>query len=381
VKTTFPIRGRTRLRLLALVSASVIAIVSLTAGCGGGGTASTSAGATPTTEVTTTAAQPTTTTTEATTTTTQAVATTVAAGTTPMSKAEVARRKTDAATFIDRYYAAYPNVDAVFADFADNAAFYDPSDGDFLIAGKEQILAINRDFFSSFPNIQSQAKATYVSGDGAIYRVSTDHLWPPWVPEPADHPPVGEYDLFRFDSGHVIAYDLWFTEATLKMVTFGWFAPGQGGPEQLHKIADAYVAAWSSGDKARIAALYRDGAVFSDTLLGLTARGPAAISELGDKRFGSADKVSIEIVDLFAQTNGPTQPTDALPQNGAIIGVGIHYRATLAVGGKSTSLEGVTTFELGTRVGIAFNPDPNGLITREEVFYNADSVIASGLIK
>ena len=122
-------------------------------------------------------------------------------------------------------------------------------------------------------------------------------------------------------------------------------------------------------------------AVFSDTMLGLQAQGPAAISELSDKRFGSASKVTFEIIDLYAQTNGYTPPTEQLPENGDIIGVGIHYRCSLVVNGKSTTVEGLTTFELGTRQGKSFATDPNGLITREEVFYEADSLLASGLVR
>ena len=64
------------------------------------------------------------------------------------------------------------------------------------------------------------------------------------------------------------------------MIQYGVFAPGKGGSEQLQEIADRYLAAWSSGDKARIAALYGSDAVFSDTMLGLQAQGAAAIAGL-----------------------------------------------------------------------------------------------------
>ena len=87
------------------------------------------------------------------------------------------------------------------------------------------------------------------------------------------------------------------------------------------------------------------------------------------------------MIDLYVQTNGPYAPTEQLPEQGAIIGVGIHYRCNLLVDGKPSTVEGLTTFELGTRMGKSFAPDPNGLITREEVFYDADSLLASGLVR
>jgi photosystem II stability/assembly factor-like uncharacterized protein len=293
--------------------------------------------------------------------TTQAVTTTSTAALPPttsttvpvaMSKAEIAQWKTDAIAFNDRFYGAWPDADATFTQFADDAAFYDPSNGDFLIEGKK-----------------------------AANRLIVDTIWPPWVPEPANHAPVGTLEVFGFRNGQVTRYEEWFWAATLEMLGYGVFAPGKGGSEQLQKIADRYVAAWSSGDKARIAALYNKDATFSDTMRGLHAQGPGDIAELAGKRFGSAGKTAFEVIDLYVQTNGPDPPTEQLPKQGAIIGVGIHYRCNLVMDGKSATVEGLTTFELGTRQGSTFAPDPNGLITREEVFYDADSLLASGLVR
>ncbi len=132
----------------------------------------------------------------------------------------------------------------------------------------------------------------------------------------------------------------------------GSFAPGEGGSEQLRAIADRYLAAWSSGDKDRIAALYRDDAVFSDTMRGIQAQGAAAIGELGDKRFGSGGPLTLEVIDLYVQTNdGLDTSTEQPPEQGAIIAVGIHYRCNLVVEGEPTTVESLTTFELGTRQG------------------------------
>ena len=93
--------------------------------------------------------------------------------------------------FADRFYGAWPDVDASFAQFADDATFYDPIDGDFLLEGKQQIVALHRWLLlqlSRHPG--STRKRLYLSGDGAAYRRVMENLWPPGVPEPADHPPV-----------------------------------------------------------------------------------------------------------------------------------------------------------------------------------------------
>jgi hypothetical protein len=378
-----------------LVSAVVLAvglIVGLggvVAACGATETTATGANTTSTTQVVTTTAAPTTTQAVA---TTQAVSTaatarqatttttTVAARTTPLSKTEIAKWKTDAIAFVDRFGAAGSNVDQQFADFAENATNYDPSDGSFF-DGKAAIVAMQRDFLQYMPNFEAQRKGLYLSGDGVIYVNAEENMWPPWVPEPTNHPPVDELGVFRFKDGLATSWDIWFSGPTLAMVSFGSFAPGKGGPEQLQKIADQYLSAWSSGDKAQIAALYGDEAAFVDTMLGLQAQGPAAIGELLNKRFGSAGKVSFKILDLYAQTDGPDPPNSQSPRQGTLIAVGIHYQGTVTANGTSRTIEGLTTLQLGTRMGRYFSLDPNGLVTREEVFYDPDSLLASGLVQ
>ena len=370
--------------ILSLTVVLLVGLGGLVAACNGTETTTTVASATTTTQVVTTTTQAVTTTaavttTESTTTTTQAPTTTTVT-LVPMSAADISKWKTDAIAFADHFNASQSNVDELFAGFAADAISYDPSDGS-IITGKADIVAMQQSFLQVIPNMKIHRTRLYLSGDSAAYANAEENMWPPWVPEPAKHPPVDELDVFRFKDGLVTSWETWFSGPTLEMVSFGSFAPNRGGPQQLQKIADQYFSAWSSGDKAWIAALYGGEAAFTDTMLGLHAQGPAAISELLDKRFGSAGKVSFKTLDLYAQTYGPYAPNSQSPRQGAIIAVGIHYRCTLAASGTSKTIEGLTTLQLGTRQGKYFSLDPNGLITREEVFYDADSLLASGLVR
>jgi hypothetical protein len=379
----FKATGRRNRRLLAaILSLAVVLLVGLgvlAAACSGTETTTTVASGTPSTQALTKATQAVTTA-EAVT-TTAAPTTTTTATLVPMSAAEIAQWKTDAAAFADRFFGKYGDVNVTFPEFADDVTFYDPGDGDFLVEGKQQVVALTRSMFSDFPDYRFRQKAVYLSAGGVACDGVLENLWPPGLPEPADHPPVRGLELFRFKEGLVASWEIWGLPATLEMVSMGCFAPGEGGSEQLQKIADRYLAAWSSGDKARIAALYRNNAVFSDTMLGLQAQGPAAISELSDKRFGSAGTITFEVIDLYVQTNGPDPPTKQQPEQGAIIAVGIHYRCNLVVEGKPASVESLATFDLGTRHEKSFDIDSDGLIAREEVFYDAESLLASGLVR
>lgn len=290
--------GKSNMRLLAAICALTVMLLvvlgGLVAACGGEETAS-AVSRTASTAPAVVATGATTPTNPAVTTPPSATSTTMPV---TMSKAEIGQWKTDAIAFADRFYGAWPDADATFVEFADEAAFYDPSNGDFTIAGKSGIIEIHRDFFSYFPNIKAHRGAVYLSADGAAYRLIVDTIWPPWVPEPTNHAPVGTFDIFRFGGGLVTGYELWFPLATLEMISSGCFAPGKGGSERLRQIADRYLAAWPSEDKERIAALYRDDASFSDSMLGIQAQGPVAISELGDKRFGSEGNITLKVIDL-----------------------------------------------------------------------------------
>ena len=288
-----PISSRVTRRLHVSVVVLVAALGGLVAACSGGEATTTAVSGASSTQALTTATQAVTAT-EAVTTTTLPPTTSTSVVLVPMSKTEIARWKTDALAFADRFYGAWPDVDASFARFADDATFYDPTDGDFLIEGKQQIVALHQWMFSSFPGFRFRQQAVYLSGGGAAYKGVLENLWPPGVPEPADHPPVEGLDLFRLKDGLVVNWDIWSVPTTLEMLSMACFAPGEGGSEQLRAIADRYLAAWSSGDKDRIAALYRDDAVFSDGMRGVQAQGAAAIGELGDTRFGSGGPLTLE---------------------------------------------------------------------------------------
>jgi ketosteroid isomerase-like protein len=382
MKATFlPSDKRDKLRFAGIFALTVVLVMGvgvLVAACGGTEITTTVPSATPTTQGVTTTQMVSTP--EAATTTSR-VATTTTETPVRMSAAEIGQQKTDAAAFVDGFYGAFPDADAMLANFADDATFYDPCDGDFLLKGKRVILGMQRDF-NEYVHAQGgtfDPKALYLSGDAAASSNVMENLWPPWTPEPADIPPTITLEVFRFKNGRVASWDIWNEAPSLELVSCGCFAPGKGGSEQLQAIAEKYLAAWDSGDKARIAALYHPDAVFTDTLLGLQAQGPTAISELGEQRFWSASDITFEVVDLYAQTNGYPPPTEDQPELGAITAVGIHYRCNLVIEGRPATVDGLTTFQLGTLQG-TFVPDPNGLITREEVFYDADSLLASGLV-
>jgi hypothetical protein len=314
---------------------------------------------------------PTTSTAPATTTTTAPAApTTAAATTTDLSEFTVAELAAHAIGFSDAYHRSWPDIDLALERFANSAVFYDPADGDFIIEGKA-VVPMLRGFAAYMAGVEPVMEEVFVSADGACFRALYGHgYWPPWSVEPADHPPVVGLDVFHFEGESVTGLDIWFEDGTLETLGFGCFAAN--GCPQLATIVDRYVTAWISGDPSQIAALYDDNATFTDSLLQIDAVGPEEISGIAGARFGEGD-VTLEVVEIYAQTNGPDAPTDTDSEIGEVIAVGLHYRIS-SPSADFTSFESLTTFEFGTRQANGFTPHPDGLITREEVFHNPDSL-------
>jgi hypothetical protein len=297
-----------------------------------------------------------------------------------MSADEMRAWEQEANAFHDKTSAAWPDVDTHFADFAEAAEFYDPGSGDYVVEGQNRIISIHRPMADFFPDMAAVAMATFISADAAAFLVEIANLWPPWVPEPPDPPPVEFLSVYRFEDGLVTAFEVWNTVATFELTGLGCFADG-GCVTELEAIADQYVAAWSSGDEGQIAALYAEDAQFDDTMFDLDDEGSDGIAGLSRERFELDGVADLEILDLAAQINGPDAPTETRPNQGGIIAVAIHYRWTTSIDGEPVSGDSLTTFELGTRTTTGFEPDPDGLITREEVFHDAESLIAAQITR
>lgn len=181
-----------------------------------------------------------------------------------MSEAEIRQRQTNLTAFANRYHEAWPDVDQTFADFAEDATFSDPSSGDFLVEGKDRILSLNRTFARYASDMETETTGVYLSTDGAAFSVFWVNLWPPWVAEPSDHPPLSGLELFEFQDELVSRQSIMYLKETGEMIELGCFA--ENGCDELGVYVDQYLAAWSSRDKRQVASLYATDAVFSDSL-------------------------------------------------------------------------------------------------------------------
>ena len=276
-----------------------------------------------------------------------------------MSGAEIERWETDALGFAERFNDGHPDGDAVFADFAVDGVVIDPTFGDVFLASREEAVSVWNAFGRDYPDLDATATAAYVTVDGAAFPTDASNLLD--VPGGG---PFHELRVFGFEDGLVSSFELLFLVEDLGSLRLGCFA-GEECRDQVRDLAGRYARAWSAGDRAEIAALYREDATLADPMLAIDARGVEAISGSMDQRFGVGTDVACETLDAYAQM-----------RNGRpVIGMAVRYRCTRADGDDVRATEAISVLHLGTRQGRSFDADPEGLIVHELVFHRPESLI------
>jgi ketosteroid isomerase-like protein len=308
----------------------------------------------------------TTTTIEATTTTDAvagtSVATTSAGPPTPaLSSAEIDRLAEEAATFAREHLEAWPDVDAFIADYTDDYTFAAPTWSDYRVGG-ENVIGMLR-LWESMTDYQIDVTAEYVSANGAAFEETWPGLQPPMA-LPPDPPVPSGLAVYLFEGAKISREDLWYRAEDNVAYGIGCFAVDEC--PALDDTVGRYITAWSGGDPEEIAALYSEEATFADSILGLYGSGSDAIGELAEQRFGSDSGPTVEVLDLYVWTDGELPPTDRNPEAGRLIGIAIHYRATV----NGTTQEAIATLELGVKTETGFEADAQGLIHREDIYHS-----------
>jgi ketosteroid isomerase-like protein len=267
--------------------------------------------------------------------------------------------------FFDRFYETWPDLEARFSEFADDAVFFDPTFGDYWV-GDGAIEAGWARMPSFFPELEGQTKAVFVSVEGAVFSVDWVGFWPGIKPEEVPWP--AGLEVFRFDGDLVAGQDLWYTADTLE----GGMSECGGCSTELTTMADRYVAAWSSGNAEQISSLYSEEASLSDSMFGIAAVGADEVSSSFAERFGSG-AATMSIDEVFGITLGSSL-TPLGSQSGAIVGVGIRYQWAVDTTTGTATVDSLTLAYFGGIVDYKFATDPQNLIVREEVFHNPDTL-------
>ena len=287
-----------------------------------------------------------------------------------VSEAEIEELEDAATAFGDRHFGAWPDVEAFVADFSEDVHFFDPTWGD-QITGRDTVSGLLRQW-AKVTDYTIEYDGMYISTNSAAYEESWPGLQPP-VSLPPDPPLANGMEVYRFRDGDAVAEEMWYEVSDNALYGIACFAVD--ACPAVDETVERYLAAWTSHDADEVAALYSDDAVFTDALLGIEAEGSDAIGGLAHHRFGSADGLTVEVLDLYVWTDGYNAPSVANPDAGRLIGVAIHYLAEVDVDGTTEVQEGLTTLELATRDEKNLEADPHGLIHSEEVHHDAATLL------
>lgn len=284
--------------------------------------------------------------------------------------------------FADRFNELYDDADAAFADFTDDARILDPSNADFSIGPKSDIVTSWQSWIQGVVSYGARTIRTYVSSSAAAVVTDVTVEWPPGE-APVTEPVVHELRIFRFagqPAASVTTFELWYRLDGLEAGKGTCFELRDCGPE-LHAFIDRYLEAWSKDDGSAIASLYADGATFVDGTLGISAAGPAQIAALAGMRYGGAATASCTLRDAYLVMNDgdPSVSDWDDPDGGKVAGVAL--ATTCDVGSDRRTVESVSVLMLGTWSPAGYDMHPEGRIVHEEVFHDAASLVAAGVVR
>jgi len=284
-----------------------------------------------------------------------------------MASSELQAWETASVAFFDRSHEAYPDLDRVFAEYAADAVFYDPTFGDYFI-GPEQIVRGWAQMPGAFPDLDTDIQSAFLATDGAAIVAEWVNLWlgekPPELPWPAG------LEVFRFRGDEIAESEIWYTIETLE----GPMHSCAGCAVDLRSLADSYVARWSSRDAGEIAALYSEDAIVLDSMFAIEADGAVEIGELAAVRYGSGDAIARAGEPFGMLLDARLIGADSGAAAGDIVGVGVQFSWSAAKG--APTVDSLALLYFGRVNDGVYEAHPANLIVEESVFHDPTSLMA-----
>jgi hypothetical protein len=157
-----------------------------------------------------------------------------------LDSAELADLESKATTYFDYIYDVYPDMDARYADFADDAVFYELTFGEYWV-GRERIASDwDAAMPTFFPDMDAEVTTLFLSETDAAYAVDWINFWLGVKPEGQPWP--HGIETHRFDGDTVTGYDILYTADTLHAMQVGACKETDCGPK-AEAIANQYIDA------------------------------------------------------------------------------------------------------------------------------------------
>jgi ketosteroid isomerase-like protein len=225
-------------------------------------------------------------------------------------------------------------------------------DGYPLFVGIEDVVSMARNMYMFFPAWEMEVGQTYISDELCL------GTWENWgVFGFTQEAPGLEFDLMTTRDGRISFWRAFYDQL---------FYEAFSHPDLIDDVFLAqFVTTWSSGDMESIMDMYAPDAVVDDGLFGYSVSGESALSDYMGRFLERSSQAEWVMLESFAEDEAvPAYREDyPFPAQGGIFALSV------------PDAEG-NTCEI--RLALIITPNDEGLIISQQVYYQADTLLACG---
>jgi len=228
-------------------------------------------------------------------------------------------------------------------------------DGKPLYVGINRVVGMAKGMFEFFPDWQMEAGETYISNDECL------GTWVNWgVFDFTQANPGLEFDLLETREGKISFWRAFYDQNFLEAIPNGTHIEG----EFLTRFANS----WTGADIAALLKIYSQDVHIEDTLLGISDTGQQALIAYAEDIFDKSPEASWKLLYPFAEDEGGdiTQKGQPFSSEGGVFGITVKDNS-----GNPCEI----------RVVLILTPDDNGNIQTQQIYYQADTLLACGWVK
>jgi len=228
-------------------------------------------------------------------------------------------------------------------------------DGMPLFVGIDEVTGMAEDMWQIFPDWEMKAGSSYISDEACLGQ------WINWnVFSFPEEDPAYEFDLLNYREDRIYYWRAFYDVKFLDVFDHSDYID--------LNFLNTFAAAWSSEDPTRIAEIYSDEAVLTDSLFSVSLEGSKAIADYAAAYIAQFPGVTWDLVFPFAEDYSEydlNEENPFHPQGGV-------FRITLQdPEAEFCEIQAV----------VLITPNDVGKIIEQSIYYDAESLVSCGLAK
>jgi hypothetical protein len=223
-------------------------------------------------------------------------------------------------------------------------------DGEPKFVGIDEVTAMAKKIYKNFPDWQMESGETYISKDLCL------GTWINWgLFGFTQESPGIEFDLLETREHKISFWRLFYDQNF-------WQAWGIKNKVE-HDLLSEFAASWSGGKLRPLMRLYAADIRLEDTLFGISVTGQRALKNYAEGFFANYPEASWELLYPFAESKA----TSSLKE---------HYPYASQGGVFAISVKDSDGDPCEIRTVVILTPDEEGKIQSQQIFYEADTLLA-----